>query len=74
MSAVDKKGQTVLHFAAHNSDVSVVNLLVDSGADVNVRDNKKRTPLHIAADHNASANVITALVECGADVDAVSTW
>ena len=45
-------------------------LLVDSGADVNVRDNKKRTPLHIAAEDNTSANAITALIEGGADVDA----
>ncbi len=57
-----------LHYAAHNANV--IQLLVDHGANVNIKDGKGRTPLHIAA-VMAYMEGIQALIKNGADVNAV---
>jgi len=57
-----------LHYAAHSANV--IQLLVDYGADVNVKDGKGRTPLHIAA-VMAYEEALQILIENGADVNAV---
>jgi len=41
--------KTALHMAALNDHVDVVQLLIDSGADVTAADDAGNTPLHFAA-------------------------
>ena len=45
---LDEFGWTALHWAAINDQVTMAELLVVSGADVNAKDDKGYTPLHIA--------------------------
>ena len=56
--------------AAHAGDVAVINRLVAEGADVNVRDESARTPIHLAAfaSHDDALRVLTA---AGADMKAL---
>lgn len=42
-------GQTALHLAVLMSQSSTVKKLIDAGADVNIRDNRCNSPLHLAA-------------------------
>ncbi len=46
---------------------SVVELLLDRGAEVNVRDNGRVTPLHDAAMSSSNPKVIKLLLDYGAD-------
>jgi len=58
-----------LHYAA-NSQADIIQLLIDHGADVDVRDDKGKTPLHCAS-VTANLENMRALLENGADVNAV---
>lgn len=59
-------GQTPLHYAAGKQSLSIVNLLIKSGANVNTTDEDGNTPLH-SADVNVS--IIVKLLEAGADLN-----
>lgn len=49
----DQEGFTALHFAAQNGDVIIARLLIDRGANVNLRDKTNQaTPLTIAIENN----------------------
>ena len=73
-------GWTPLHMAAEMADVELVEVLIQAGAPLDVRDAHGQTPLHIAVDsevdgaHQSSSPlsllVTRALVQAGADVDA----
>lgn len=41
-------GESVLHVAARSGQVALIDVLLAHGADINVKDARKRTPLHIA--------------------------
>lgn len=56
-----------LHYAA-NSRADIIQLLIDQGADVNVRDGKGKTPLHCAA-VTANLECMRTLLENGADAN-----
>ena len=59
-----------LHKAAHAGDVLAIEAAVQSGKDVNARDNKARTPAHVAAFASQDA-ALAALAEAGADLNAL---
>jgi ankyrin repeat protein len=61
---------TALHNAAPYGSATLVNVLLDAGANVNVRDVRGMTPLMLAAatDHRG-AGVVQALIAKGADVN-----
>ena len=62
-----------LHLAVlHSTDVSVITMLIEAGADPNVRDSRNYAPLHLAAGRPEVA-VTTALLEGGADLHARAT-
>ena len=45
-----------------------------AGADLNARDERKRTPLHWAASHNKNPEVLKVLLAAGAGVNAQDEW
>ena len=62
-------GMTPIHYAAWFAHADVVRLLLDRGAEVNVKDNAGLTPLHYAA-KDVYVDVIMLLLNRGADVNA----
>lgn len=73
INAVNKKGMTQLHTAISQGDVDAVELLIRSGANVNLVDNNRNSPLHLAMqncykDRNGSeyAYIAQCLLENGA--------
>jgi ankyrin repeat protein len=68
---------TLLHLAAEHGNIEAIRLLVNNGADINVRDVKGLTPLHWAVDSDIDGAIQTmteitfastrTLLELGAD-------
>ena len=58
--------RTPLHIAALWGDVEIVEVLLERGADPNVKDDNGQTPLHIAA-QEGHVDVVRVLLERGAD-------
>ena len=56
----DKLGWTALHHAFHkkSADLTVVKILLNAGADPNMVDHRKRTPLHRAAQYGSAETVL----------------
>ena len=50
---VDENGQTSLYAACIGNQVEIIELLIDSGCNVNHQDNEGKTVLHIAFDNHA---------------------
>ena len=57
---------TALHSAASRRRADIAQVLLDAGADPNVRQAKGWTPLHSGA-HNGSAELVRMLLDAGAD-------
>jgi serine/threonine protein kinase len=67
VNARDSKGATPLHKAAYRGDLTITQLLIKHGADVNARENMfGETPLHCAARSHA-LEVVELLLQHGAD-------
>jgi ankyrin repeat protein len=66
-------GSTTLHFAAANGHVEIARLLIQNGAEVNVRSNYGNTPLHLAA-IRGQVDVLHLLVENDADLEAQNNY
>jgi hypothetical protein len=65
----DVNGWTPLHCAALNGHIEISRLLLQNGADVNLKSNDGFTPLHWAASHG-HIDILHLLVENGADLEA----
>lgn len=69
----DAQGRSALHFVplgkGHKSSATVVDALIELGAELDARDDKGQTALHIAA-VNGNATVCQLLLDRGADVNA----
>jgi len=69
-------GNAPIHYMAlpsyyHPEDhVKLLMLLISNGADINIKDRKGNTPLHLAVHYRAPIEIITVLVEHGADLNA----
>ena len=59
-----------LHRAAHIGDVAEISRLAASGADINARDLRGRTPAHVAA-FASKDEALRALAKVGADMNAL---
>ncbi|XP_046532189.1 ankyrin repeat domain-containing protein 6 isoform X13 [Equus quagga] len=64
--AVTKHGRTPLHLAANKGHLSVVQILLKAGCDLDVQDDAGDTALHVAAALNHK-KVVKILLEAGAD-------
>ncbi len=64
--------QTPLHLAAQGYSVDICKLLIDKGADVNVKTKDQWTPLHFAV-RSGSFQVCEFLIRMGAGVNAQTT-
>ena len=62
--------RTLLHHDANHGHGKKVRVLLDFGADPNVRDSAGRAPLHLVAARGTGREAIRALVGAGADVEA----
>lgn len=56
--------------AAHEGNVKMIERLVKDGADVNARDRRGRTPIHVAA-FASEDEALRALAKAGADINAL---
>lgn len=74
MNATDALGRTPLHACAaagNTADhVSVVQLLIENGANPTLKDQNGMGPLHIAAERGNDL-VLEALIQIGVDVNAL---
>jgi hypothetical protein len=68
----DWSGYTPLHYAAGNGHIEIARLLLQNGAEVNVKSNCGSTPLHWAAS-DGHVEILHLLVENGADLEAQGT-
>ena len=66
------RGLCALHEAARSPSEDIVDLLVELGADVNLRSSEGRTALHYAATADPTGNICRKLLDRGADVGAVT--
>lgn len=65
----DKYGWTALLYAQENHHLDIVKALIHKGADVNMGDNNRRTPL-ICASRLGNTDIVKELLAAGADVNA----
>ena len=81
----DEEGESPLHWAALQAGVrdvdpvwadveqpSSIEMLLDNGADIEARDHRGQTPLHVAAVGINRGGNVTALLDRGADLTAVT--
>jgi ankyrin repeat protein len=69
-SATEIAADDGLHRAAHGGDVAAIRRLAAAGADVNARDGRGRTPVHVAA-FASQDDALRALAAAGADMNAL---
>ncbi len=70
LNEVDKEGRTPLSIASRTDSREAVRLLIGTGADVDARDEDKRTALMWASMFNENPEMIQLLIDAGADVNA----
>jgi len=66
--ALEGDGTTPLHRAVYNNDVSAVDKLIKSGADVNARNEYGSTPM-LEAVSNGNVTILERLLKAGAEVN-----
>lgn len=65
---LDSGGRTPLHQAAMHGHILLTRLLLQNGADINLRDEYGKTPLHVAAEAGYF-DIVELLVRKGSNVD-----
>lgn len=70
-NVVNEQGQTLLHVAAHEGHVEIVDFLLRCGANLDARNRHGNTPLHCAV-VSGREKIVQALVGAGANMDLVN--
>ena len=76
----NEKGWTALMIAARNSNtvsnIETVKILIDAGADLNLKNNRQSTALMLANDYigDSSEETIKLLIETGADINGLGGY
>ncbi|KAF8189108.1 hypothetical protein K438DRAFT_956357 [Mycena galopus ATCC 62051] len=65
-------GCTLLHLAVQKGYAETVRVLVEKGADINVREYDGKAPLHLATEKGL-AKIVGLLVENGADINTIAS-
>ena len=65
----DENGQTPLYAACIGNHLAIINLLIDSGYDVNHKDNEGKTVLHIAFENHIPDLTQTLITQFSADIE-----
>ena len=70
IDSMGANGNRLLHYASGEwKEPDIVERIIDLGADVNIKNGNKRTPLHVAAENN-NFEALKILLENGADIHA----
>ena len=69
----DDGGWTPLHHAAYRGQSDIATMLMNSGANFEIKNEWGRTPLHIAASQGMS-EIATLLMDAGANLDVKNDW
>ena len=64
------EGNFPIHYAVENGNIDIVQLLLNAGAKISVKNYDKRTPL-MMLDNDASADLVNTLLRAGAVVNAI---
>jgi ankyrin repeat protein len=72
VNAMDKKGETALHFPAWAGYIRVCRLLIEKGANLDAKDKYDQTPLMLSA-RGGKSRVCYLLLSKGADANATNT-
>jgi len=67
--STDRFGRTSLHLASLRGDTEIVELLLEAGANVNIKNKFGWTPLHLAA-REGHIDIVQMLLEAGANIGA----
>ncbi|KPM35886.1 hypothetical protein AK830_g10674 [Neonectria ditissima] len=68
VNAFDHEKRTVLHYAASQGNRSIVEMLLNSGADIDAQDGSGQTPLSLAVSQSHE-DVAVCLIRSGANLD-----
>ena len=66
---VEGQGEPTLNCGTNSGNTEIVRMLLNTGADVNIRNDIGETPLHLAAGKD-NLELVQLLVNCGADIRA----
>lgn len=71
----DKNGYSYLHCAVQVNSLEITTLLINKGADIDIKDRFGKTPLMVAiSDYNGDDTMIKLLLEYGANKDLVNNY
>ena len=76
MLVPDENGQTALYAACIGNHLEIINVLIDSGYDVNHQDNEGKTVLHIAFENHIPdlAKTLIARFSANTDIRDIQNW
>lgn len=70
VDAVNEVGYSLLHVAAQNGEIEIMQILLDAGADLELPDAHGKTPLfHAAGPAPYSYDAVKFLIDCGAKIN-----